>query len=349
MRKHAHPPTAYLSIYTFLIILGTILGLAACGQLTGTESKVPIGGSPERTEGQSIVSSPTPEDAIEETPESESETPYQLSLEDLQNAAYPLDYASSGTAQLVNGVFREQAAPGSATETIIQFSDFVVFDDLQSPPAAAAILISDPGGSGTFYELALVGTQAGKPVVLGTAFLGDRIVVKSLQLADDLIVVEMTTQGPNDPMASPSQEVRSTYALQEGELVLTDREILAPEQSEAEADKQLTGAAWQWIHFMDPLEEYEVSEPENYTLEFFEDGTLQIRADCNTASGSYIVEDASINVEIGPVTLAACPPGSRSEEFLQDLGFAAIYFFQDDHLFIDMIADGGTFEFAPKS
>jgi heat shock protein HslJ len=146
-------------------------------------------------------------------------------------------------------------------------------------------------------------------------------------------------------MTSPSQEVRSTYALQEGELVLTDREILAPEQSKAEAGSPLTGIAWQWVHFMDPLEEYEVSEPENYTLEFFEDGTLHIRADCNRATGSFIVEDTSINIEIGPMTLAACPPGSLSEEFLQNLGFAAIYFFKDDHLFIDMFADGGTMKF----
>jgi len=68
--------------------------MAACGQFTVTPSDVPAGDSPERTEGQSIVSSPTPEDAIKETPE----TDRQLSLEDLQNAAYPLEYASSGTA-----------------------------------------------------------------------------------------------------------------------------------------------------------------------------------------------------------------------------------------------------------
>ena len=109
----------------------------------------------------------------------------------------------------------------------------------------------------------------------------------------------------------------------------------------------MTGAVWQWVQFTDPVDEFEVPDPENYTLEFFEDGTLDIQADCNRATGSYIVEDASINIEIGPVTLAACPPGSRSEEFLQNLGFAAIYFFQDDHLFIDMFADGGTMKFQP--
>jgi hypothetical protein len=152
--------------------------------------------------------------------------------------------------------------------------NLIIFDELQSPPAAAVILISDPGGSGTFYDLALVGTQGGKPVVLGTAFLGDRIKVKTLQLVDDQIVVEMTTQGPDDPMVSPSQKVRNTYALQVGEMLLANSEILAPEQSKAEGGNHLTGVVWQWVHFTDPMVEFEVPDPENYILEFKEDGIV---------------------------------------------------------------------------
>ncbi len=44
--------------------------------------------------------------------------------------------------------------------------------------------------------------------------------------------------------------------------------------------------------------------------------------------------------------MAAYPPESRSEEFVQHLGFAAIYFFEDGHLFIDLMADGATMEFS---
>jgi heat shock protein HslJ len=166
-------------------------------------------------------------------------------------------------------------------------------------------------------------------------------------MADGEIVVEMITQGPGDPMTSPSQEVHNTFALQEDELVLLSSEILAPEQSKAEGGNHLTGVIWQWVQFTDPMGEFDVPDPEHYTLEFFEDGTLHIQADCNRATGSFIVEDSSINIEIGPVTLAACPPGSRSEEFLQDLGFAAIYFFQEGDLFMDLMADGGTMKFQP--
>ena len=109
----------------------------------------------------------------------------------------------------------------------------------------------------------------------------------------------------------------------------------------------LSEHSWVWVAFTDPLQQFEIPDPENYVIEFSEDGTVQVKADCNRAQGTYTTDGSSLSIELGPTTLAACPPGSRSEEFLQKLGFAAIYFFQDDHLFIDMFADGGTFEFAP--
>jgi len=47
------------------------------------------------------------------------------------------------------------------------------------------------------------------------------------------------------------------------------------------------------------------------------------------------------------MTMAACPPDSRSDRFVQSLSASAIYFFKDGHLFIDLFADSGTLEFAP--
>jgi len=109
----------------------------------------------------------------------------------------------------------------------------------------------------------------------------------------------------------------------------------------------LTANAWQWISFTNPVEQYSVDNPQNYVLAFNEDGTVNIKADCNNAVGSYTVDGSSIKIEVGPMTMAACPPESRSDDFVKYLGFAAIYFFKDGNLFIDLFADGGTLEFAP--
>ena len=64
-------------------------------------------------------------------------------------------------------------------------------------------------------------------------------------------------------------------------------------------------------------------------------------------SGSYQGEGGKLTVEIGPVTAAACPPESRSEQFLKLLSGGALYFFRDGNLYIDLFADGGTMIFAP--
>ena len=85
---------------------------------------------------------------------------------------------------------------------------------------------------------------------------------------------------------------------------------------------------WQWVSFTNPVEQFDVETPESYTLTFNEDGTVNIVADCNNAIGSYTTDGSSISIEVGPMTMAACPPESRSDDFIKYLGFAAIYFYQ---------------------
>jgi hypothetical protein len=74
---------------------------------------------------------------------------------------------------------------------------------------------------------------------------------------------------------------------------------------------------------------------------------VSIKADCNNAGGSYTGDGSRLTIQIGPMTMAACPPESRSDQFVQLLGGAAIYFFEEDNLYIDLMADGGTMAFAP--
>ena len=140
------------------------------------------------------------------------------------------------------------------------------------------------------------------------------------------------TEAPPEPTAAPVAE--ETEASQE----------MAAADAEA-----LLASSWQWVAFTKPAEQYQVENPENYTLTFLGDGTVNIKADCNNAIGQYTLDGSSITIEVGPMTMAACPEGSRSDNFVSYLGFAAIYFFEDGSLFIDMMADGGTMEFSPIS
>lgn len=134
------------------------------------------------------------------------------------------------------------------------------------------------------------------------------------------------------------------------------RLLLAPAMAEtagSSASSQLDllmASTWQWVSFTDPVQQFDIEQPENYTLTFQPDGTLSIKADCNQVIASYSAsEDGPLSIQPGPATMAACPPESRGDEFVQNLGFVSGYFFQDGFLFMDMMADGGTLKLSPQA
>ena len=117
----------------------------------------------------------------------------------------------------------------------------------------------------------------------------------------------------------------------------------------AEAEMSLTGTVWQWVETVTPIETITVADPTRYTIAFLEDGTAAIGADCNRVVATYTVADSALTIILGPSTLAACPPDSQATPFMAGLSSAAIYFFQDGHLFIDQFASAGTMKFAPAT
>jgi heat shock protein HslJ len=68
-----------------------------------------------------------------------------------------------------------------------------------------------------------------------------------------------------------------------------------------------------------------VADPTRYTINFQADGSLQIRADCNQVGGSYTVSGSNLTLQLGPSTLAACPPDSQVDQFLAGLGQVTNY------------------------
>jgi hypothetical protein len=132
----------------------------------------------------------------------------------MENLTYPSNWTAEGTAPLVDGQYEEAATPGSATMTQVQLlSDLTAFGDLDADGVAdaAVVLVTDPGGSGTFYDLVAVLDRNGNAFPVATSNLGDRIEINSLTIQNGQIVVEMLTRSPDEPMAAdPTQpETRS--------------------------------------------------------------------------------------------------------------------------------------------
>jgi hypothetical protein len=65
-------------------------------------------------------------------------------------------WTQSGKVRLLKGEYREAAAPGSASEIVVRLSDHMVVGQINGKETAAMILTTAPGGSGTFYDLALI-------------------------------------------------------------------------------------------------------------------------------------------------------------------------------------------------
>lgn len=104
----------------------------------------------------------------------------------------------------------------------------------------------------------------------------------------------------------------------------------ATEELEPVSADEIIGIKWQWTSFQDsdsPETRITVSDPENYTLALFPEGTYYIKADCNSGSGTYTLEGNNLTLGPAAITLMACGPESMDGEYLSllpSVGSAAL-------------------------
>lgn len=274
------------------------------------------------------------------------DAPAGLSPSELANASYPSQYTPDGTVTLESGRFSEPVAPGSATEIKVNITRHLAYGELNGTPSAAIVLVSDPGGSGTFYDLHVMVSQNGQPVSVASTMLGNRVDINSIAVENNQIVVDMVQAGPDDPLCCPSQQVIKTFELQGDQLV----ELSSQMVEDASSSPQPTGVVWQWQQtLMNNDDQFTPDNPASYTLQFNTDGTFTAQADCNQVSGSYTLDGSQLTIAPGPSTMAACPEGSLGDQFVKNLGEANRFLFDGDDLIISLMFDSGSMRFSPQS
>ena len=186
----------WANIASFLLFAGFVLQIAAC---------------------KAVVKENQPS---EKEPDGDS-AKQPLTINELKSGEYRSEWSAKGKINLSDGIYQEKIAPDSATELVIRLSDKVAFGDLNGDGAedAAVLLISDPGGSGTFYDLAAVINSNGKPQHAASVFLGDRVKVEEVSIRSAKIVVKMVIHQRTDPSCCPSLKVEQKYALKKDALV----------------------------------------------------------------------------------------------------------------------------------
>jgi para-nitrobenzyl esterase len=95
---------------------------------------------------------------------------------------------------------------------------------------------------------------------------------------------------------------------------------------------------------------YTPDDPALYALEFGTDGSMRVRADCNSGTGSYTSESAS-QLEFGVIaaTQAECAPGSLHDRYMAEFQWVRSYTMKDGHLYLATMADGSIIEFEPAA
>ena len=116
---------------------------------------------------------------------------------------------------------------------------------------------------------------------------------------------------------------------------------------------RILDTTWQWAGLTEtqPAGQSVVPDPENYTIVFRRDGQFEVRADCSTGSGTYILEDKRLTLELGPMTpdtgsAASCGEESLHDQYLQLLGQVSGYRWEDGWLVLILGDETGRMIFS---
>jgi len=108
----------------------------------------------------------------------------------------------------------------------------------------------------------------------------------------------------------------------------------------------LVGPTWQWIGEMDATAvPTPIPNPQNYTVKFNADGTVNIKADCNSVNGTYTVNGSALTIMIGPTTGAFCGEASLDQKFLQSLQQVVSYSSGGNQLYLQLAGGAGQLQF----
>jgi heat shock protein HslJ len=242
----------------------------------------------------------------------------------------------------MQGEYREPALSGSARGTVVKLTNMCAIGRVDGRDAAAVILVTDPGGSGTFYDLALLRKREDGWINVDTVPLGDRIRVHAVGMKDHEIFIRMSTHRPGDPLCCPTEEVSRRFALQADRLVAKGEE-----RRPGVREQEIIGPVWKWVRtqYSNDTALISPADTPGYTFQMRQDGTIQVRGDCNRGGGSFILNGRSLAIMITHTTRAACPEGSLEDAFIRDLNRTGGWLLKNGRLFLDLKYDSGTMEF----
>ena len=135
-------------------------------------------------------------------PNSNSEPPSAVAAASPESASYRI---GGRIVALRDGKHDEAAAPGSAARNTTTVWGKPIDADLDGDgdQDAVVIIATEPGGSGTFYYVAVAELGGGAYTGSAGVLLGDRIAPRSVTFADGIVTVDYAERRPGEPMSAP--------------------------------------------------------------------------------------------------------------------------------------------------
>lgn len=152
---------------------------------------------------------------------------------------------------------------------------------------------------------------------------------------------------PSTCRAKLGLDLPGVTALSLISLLLTACQSTGTEQEPVLA---LTDTRWQLVELQSMSDEIGISrplDPAQYTMTLNVDGTVNLRLDCNRATGSWSAaassEESGSFSFTGPLamTRAMCPPGSLDERIAREAQYVRSYLLREGRLYLGLLADGG--------
>ncbi len=143
----------------------------------------------------------------------------------IRNITYDLSPTVLHPVTVTNGRFvgGKSALDGSFLEVVVTKHRAIGALDSHEE-AAAVVLTSNAGGSGTFFHLAVVApSKNGYENIAGTP-LGDRQKIENIAITDRKIRLTRMTHAESDPMCCPSRRQTTFYILSGDSLVAAEQE-----------------------------------------------------------------------------------------------------------------------------
>lgn len=101
--------------------------------------------------------------------------------------------------------------------------------------------------------------------------------------------------------------------------------------------EMIAGRTWGWEKSVTPVELFDVTAPERYTVHVAMDGKIHIKFDCNIGNVDYKITDGTIQVTRSDFTKKECPAGNRelASHFIKQLEQVTNYYVQDSKLHLE--------------